>query len=60
MERLWSASGFLRREKVSGEYPIGSGDLGGEVCSIVLKDPSESSEPAGLASEGKSSSSMEG
>ena len=46
------------REKVSGECLIGPGELGGGVCSTVLKDSFESSEPDGFSSEGKSSSSV--
>ena len=45
---------------MSGECLIGPGDLGGGVCSIVLKESFESSEPDGFLSEGKSSSSVRG
>ena len=40
---------------MSGECLIGPGELGGGVCSTVLKDSFESSEPDGFSSEGKSS-----
>ena len=44
---------------MSGECLIGPGELGGGICSTVLKDSFESSEPDGFSSEGKSSSSFE-
>ena len=60
VEASGSASGSRRGGEVLGERPLGLGVLGGGVCSTVLNDSSESSDPAGLMSEGKSSSSVRG